>query len=269
MSTPPGASYRVSNALIIAKRRVLNLEDPIRILFNQEWQTGNPLYDWYLRRPSHFIQKMQLRKELESPFFHEYIVFSLRSRGGYFRIDRRQSPIENSPLDCIYEDGVEAYDTIEEVTSFDDALYCRSNPLIELELDERTDLGLAFVLNICRAIYDHPEARFYTLQRYNCYFYAQTIIGCAIRSMSHTPWNAGSLHFTSRRRDVSFNCKQYTEIANRAIAQNKRTSTGTIPDTNLPVGLNDDSPMAMWTEYSLSILEHQCILLRFFRTNRM
>lgn len=179
MSIPPGASYRISNALIIAQRHLLKLEGPIRIRFDEEWKAGNSLFDWYARRSKRCIQKLQLRKERESPFFHEYIVFSLREDGGYFRIDRRQLPDEVLPLDCIY-DGVEARDTIEEVKSLDDALYCASDCLVELEFNADVDLGL--VLKICKAIQQHPAARVYTLQRYNCYFFAQTILTCIARS---------------------------------------------------------------------------------------
>jgi hypothetical protein len=179
MSVPPGASYRISNALIIAKRRLLNLEDPVRIEFKQEWKAGTPLFDWYSRRSKSLLHKIQLHKEHEPPFFHEYIVFSLRDGGGYFRIDRRQLPNEDIPLNCVYTSGVEAYDTIEQVTSFDDALYCRSDCLIEIEFKVKVDLMI--ILKICRAIHQHPLASVYTLQRYNCYFFAQTIMTCVAR----------------------------------------------------------------------------------------
>lgn len=179
MSVPPGASYRISNTLIRAKRRLLNLEDPVRIQFTKKWREGNSLFDWYNRRAGGYIHKLQLRRERESPFFHEYIVLSTRG-GGYFRIDRRQRPDEAIPLDCIYAEGVEAHDTIEEITSFDDALYCTSDCLAEIEF--QVDVDLALILKICQAIHEHPAAKVYTLQRYNCYFFAQTILMCVARS---------------------------------------------------------------------------------------
>lgn len=181
MSVPPGASYRVSNAIVTAKRRLLNLEDPVRIQFKQEWKEGNPLFDWYDRRSSRMISKIQLRKESEGPFFHEYIAFELRDQGGYFRIDRRQLPDEHVPLDCLSTSGVEAYDTIEQIESLDDRSYSRSNCLVEVEFHDGAQL--ARLLAICRAIHQHPHASVYTLQRYNCYFFAQAILLCITRSI--------------------------------------------------------------------------------------
>jgi hypothetical protein len=65
---------------------------------------------------------MQLRRGREAPFFDELIIFNLQG-DGYFRIDRRQRPDEGVPLDSIYTRGVEAQDTIEEVTSLNAPLY--------------------------------------------------------------------------------------------------------------------------------------------------
>ncbi|CEL56366.1 hypothetical protein RSOLAG1IB_07752 [Rhizoctonia solani AG-1 IB] len=176
----PGASYRGSNAFVIARRKLLNLEEPFRMTFDA-WRRGNHLYDWYTARLSNpFIQTMQLRKERESPFFHEFIVIQLRS-GTYWRIDRRQLPNEVTPLDSLYE-GVPAHDTVEQVTSLESSLYARSDCLIELEFS--TDVHLALVLRICRTIQNHERARVYTIQRYNCYFFAQALIFCTACGVS-------------------------------------------------------------------------------------
>ncbi|CAE7087654.1 unnamed protein product [Rhizoctonia solani] len=40
------------------------------------------------------------------------------------------------------------------------------------------DVHLALILKICQQIQAHRLARVYTLQRYNCYFFAQTLIMC-------------------------------------------------------------------------------------------
>ncbi|CAE6447290.1 unnamed protein product [Rhizoctonia solani] len=71
MSVAPGSTYRASNAYVRLKRHVLNLEDPVRIEFKQEWEAGNPLYEWYRRYSSGHIKAMQLRKERNAPFFHD------------------------------------------------------------------------------------------------------------------------------------------------------------------------------------------------------
>ncbi|CUA78097.1 Replicase polyprotein 1a [Rhizoctonia solani] len=179
MSVPPGASYQASNTYVKLKRRLLNLEAPVRVQFKDEWNQGNPLYDWYQRRNSRGITAMQLRKEKNAPFFHQYIVFEL-SGGHYFRIDRRQLPDETTPLDCIYEHGVDAYDTIEQVTSFEDASYSRSDCLVAIRF--REPLFLEIILKILWAIHWHPSTRVYTLQRYNCYFVSQTILFLSAKS---------------------------------------------------------------------------------------
>ncbi|CAE6509328.1 unnamed protein product [Rhizoctonia solani] len=124
---PPGSSYFISNALIVAKRVALGLEDPVRIQAGK-WGEGHPVVDWSLRHRGAKIQCMQLRKEKKHPFFHEYISFRLDD-GGCFRLDRRQLPAEQSPLDCAEPSGVAAYDTIEQIASLDDSMYNKSDCL--------------------------------------------------------------------------------------------------------------------------------------------
>lgn len=175
-------SYNGANVLTATKRRKLasKLEDPIRIEFIREWKGGNPLYDWYHRRVDPLIWGMQLRKERRGPWFHEYIVVALGDRDSpsYFRVDRRPCPDEEDLLNSMGA-GCEAYDTIEEITSFDDSRHCASDCLIEIEFEFQ--VSLALLLKVCHAIHRHPASRMYTLQRYNCYFLAQTILLCMVR----------------------------------------------------------------------------------------
>ncbi|KAG8684665.1 hypothetical protein FRC11_011771, partial [Ceratobasidium sp. 423] len=131
---PPGSSHFVSNALIIAKRAALGLEDPVRIR-DGKWAEGSPLFDWYQRHRKSTIVCMQLRKERKSPFFHEYVAFRFNG-GTYFRVDRRQLPDEQSPMACTEDRGVEAYDTIEQIASLDDSMYNRSDCLVQLDFIE-------------------------------------------------------------------------------------------------------------------------------------
>lgn len=160
----------------------------MRIRPSHEWPHGqNPLHRWFIRHPAP-IDKLQLRKEHKSPFFHEYLMFSLRDNGGFFRIDRRQRPDENIPLDSIYANGVEAYDTIEQATSFDDEIYSSSSCLVEIEFKVDLDINLHSLMKICWAIQEHPQARLYTVQRYNCYFFAQTILICATHLAYSCQW---------------------------------------------------------------------------------
>ncbi|CEL57180.1 hypothetical protein RSOLAG1IB_08413 [Rhizoctonia solani AG-1 IB] len=168
----PGSSYYISNAAIIFKRVALGLQDPVRIQIDEKGNHG-PLYDWYRLHPQG-IRSMQHRKEVQAPFYHEYVTFSLDD-GSCFRIDRRQLPNEQSPIECTEDQGVEAYDTIEQIRSLDDSMYNPSICLIHLDF-AKAKVGTPHLFQILRAICKHPVARVYTIQRYNCYFYAHTII---------------------------------------------------------------------------------------------
>ncbi|CAE6466683.1 unnamed protein product [Rhizoctonia solani] len=170
---PPGSSYYLSNALIIAKRVALGLEDPVRIQ-SGEWKAGNPLHDWYERNEYTPVRIVQLRKEQKKPFFHEYIAFQL-GNGKCFRIDRRQLPNERSPMDCTGEKGAEAYDTIEQIANLDDSIYNPSDCLVQISFNG-DPIWLGRITYICRTISQHKRTGFYTVQKYNCYFYAQTIL---------------------------------------------------------------------------------------------
>lgn len=174
-SVPSGVSHHgMATPFIVIRRAFLNHKGPVKIESEQATLNGDV---WLGHRRFPFIHKMQLRKEREAPFFHEYIVFSLHEDSGYFRIDRRP---QRSLMECTRQGGVEAEDTIEQVTSFEDILFGFSDLLIEVEF-EYFDTSLTSLLRVCRAIRAHPESKSYTLQQYNCYFFAQTIIICMTR----------------------------------------------------------------------------------------
>ncbi|KAH7326916.1 hypothetical protein B0J17DRAFT_222321 [Rhizoctonia solani] len=168
-------------------RKALSLKEAFELLFNN-WGPGNEVFDWYTGLPNKSIHTIHLRKERKSPFYHEYITFRLRD-DTYWRIDRRQFQDEPTPINCIYEPGVPAHDTIIQTTGLgsplgrDPLLGSASGCMIELEFKKDVDVGL--VLRICRAIKAHPKAKVYTLQRYNSYFFAQTIIMCIACGVSN------------------------------------------------------------------------------------
>ncbi|QRW16691.1 hypothetical protein RhiXN_04693 [Rhizoctonia solani] len=169
----PGASYAGSNALVVAQRKVLGLKDPFNITFD-EGNDSQPMTKWYNdHKDNPYVQTLQLRKETSGPFYHEFVVFRLRA-GTYWRIDRRQLPDEKKPLDSAFGDGVTAQDTIEQVSSLDGVMHGRSSCMVELEFKVQVHIGL--VLRACRSIQKH--ARRYTLQKHNCYFFAQALTLC-------------------------------------------------------------------------------------------
>ncbi|CAE6504479.1 unnamed protein product [Rhizoctonia solani] len=169
----PGASPYLHDKIIITKRAALGLEVLVRIPVVGAQEEAEPFFDWCRRHPNSSIQLMQLRKERVAPFFHEYITFRLK-HGGSFRIDRRQSPNILTPLQCIDDAGVEAFDSIEEIVDMEDSMYNPSDCLVHI--DFTTDVHLCLITDFCVTVSKHKRANVYTVQRYNCYFYAQAMI---------------------------------------------------------------------------------------------
>ncbi|CAE6421190.1 unnamed protein product [Rhizoctonia solani] len=169
----PEASQYISNASIIAARAALGRAAPVRIEFDTSGNKTEPLAVWMGKRSHAEVECMQLRKERKGPFFHEYIVFRLINDKGCFRIDRRQLPDETSPLGCTEDAGVEPYETIEDIGTLEESIYSPSECLAHAEFKEHIRMEL--IIDICREISQHYHASTYTVQRFNCYFYAQTI----------------------------------------------------------------------------------------------
>ncbi|CAE7059114.1 unnamed protein product [Rhizoctonia solani] len=173
-ASTPGASPYFHNKLIITKRAALGLEALVRIPLAGAQEEAEPFFDWCQRHPNSSIQLMQLRKERVAPFFHEYVTFRLKDGSGSFRIDRRQRRDILSPMKCTEETGSEAFDTIEEVVDMEDSMYNPSDCLVHI--DFTADVHLCLITDFCMAMSRHERARVYTVQRYNCYFYAQSMI---------------------------------------------------------------------------------------------
>ncbi|KAG8702217.1 hypothetical protein FRC11_011616, partial [Ceratobasidium sp. 423] len=112
---------------------------------------------WRCGRSNQLIRAIQLRREREGPYFHQFVVFELKDGGGLFRIDRRLRPDEGTPLNCLKDEGIEAFDTIEPVASWDDPLFVASNCLIEIEF--KADVHLGLILDICafRTLQDYAH----------------------------------------------------------------------------------------------------------------
>ncbi|KAF8749088.1 hypothetical protein RHS01_10332 [Rhizoctonia solani] len=180
----PEASQHISNASIIAARAALGRAAPVRIEFDTSGNKTEPLAVWMGKRSHAEVECMQLRKERKGPFFHEYIVFRLINDKGCFRIDRRQLPDETSPLGCTEDAGVEPYETIEDIGTLEESIYSPSECLAHAEFKEHIRMEL--IIDICREISQHYHASTYTVQRFNCYFYAQTIFLFTIRESSPT-----------------------------------------------------------------------------------
>jgi hypothetical protein len=175
---------RAPSNSVIAATRALFFNRPVRLDFTSGLETG-PVSDWYKKlraKGSTAIKMIQLRKDYQHPYYHEYIIISTRSSNTY-RVDRRPDP--DAPFDTIMKTGCMAYDTIQELdsTSFEE-LDSTSSCVVELHWQgkEREEtIDLSFILCICFAIHSDKLADRYTLQRYNCYFLSWVIIGITMR----------------------------------------------------------------------------------------
>ncbi|CAE7091595.1 unnamed protein product [Rhizoctonia solani] len=176
-SFAPSSTYDVSNAVIKGVRVAFGRKRAIRIKFDDSDTPDRRLAEWCECHSHTYVQSLQLRKERRAPFFHEYIAFRLDT-GESFRMDRRQLPNEGSPLDCKENGGVEAYETLEQIDNMEDSLYNASDCLVQLDFQESVRPEL--IIDICREIAQHELSYVYTVQRYNCYFYAQTILLCTL-----------------------------------------------------------------------------------------
>ena len=175
---------RAPSNSVIAATRALFFNRPVPLDFPSGWEKG-PVTDWYnnqAAKGSTLIEKIQLRKDYQHPYYHEYIIVSTRS-GHTYRIDRRPDP--DTPFDTIMKIGCTAHDTIREVDSTSlkglDSISCC---VIELHWQGKETIDLLYVLSICFAIHGDKWADRYTLQRYNCYFLSWTIIAITMRKTS-------------------------------------------------------------------------------------
>jgi hypothetical protein len=168
---------RTPSNTLIASSRALAFEAPVyfRIPFGKDkWPE---IVDWYINygsKGSTAIDKMQLRKDRQQPYCHEYIV--MFTRGGHvYRIDRR--PDAGAAFDTIMKEGCTPYDTVEEVHSnLLKGLNGISDCVVELHWRTEKTIDLLFVLSICFRLHNDKSAQRYTLQHYNCYFLSWTII---------------------------------------------------------------------------------------------
>jgi hypothetical protein len=144
-----------------------------------EWDKGG-IFDWYRayrKRHSTLVQKLELRKERDN-FKHEFVAVYLDT-GRIHRIDRR--PIVGANIDAISSKGCEAEDSITRVKG-DELVTMQSDTDLEIELEFKSNQpDLYTVLAICVCIRMDTRSARYSLQHYNCYFVARTIIVLMMR----------------------------------------------------------------------------------------
>ncbi|CAE6444432.1 unnamed protein product [Rhizoctonia solani] len=189
---------------------------PVPLDFSSGWGKGG-VFDWYKRRRSTSIVGIQLRKEFEEPFRHEFVLVSLEG-GEFCRIDRRGDP--NVPTQTLSSNGSDAHDTVHQLTTID-GLDSESECLVRLRFDGAIDLS--FLLLICFNIRNDPKSQRYTLQRFNCYFFSWTITSILARHSVawSTPEQLAAkvqLTATLKRRAVDPIAKQAAKLAMRCVS---------------------------------------------------
>ncbi|KAF9509012.1 hypothetical protein BS47DRAFT_1332410 [Hydnum rufescens UP504] len=176
------ASTSVSNAVINLSRADRSA-GPLRIQFKSDWKSAR-IMEWHHSlgsRPTK-INTLQLRKEKSEPFTHQYVVLIL-SDDTILRLDRRGN--ETNSISAVKNNGIESIDTIADVNSLSD-LDKTSHCLAELHCQD-SDVDLSNIIKICFGIHKDPKAGRYTLQRFNCYFFAWTILVATARHAE--PWH--------------------------------------------------------------------------------
>ncbi|KAF8602824.1 hypothetical protein BDV93DRAFT_557013, partial [Ceratobasidium sp. AG-I] len=163
--------------------KVNNPKAQTRLLFPGGWDNkDSDVFRWYKDQPHKFFRKMQYYKECQG-VGHEFIVLPVQDAGGaltswFCRFERVANPTQQ--LAAIGTDGTEAFDYVQ---SFDSIQRSDSEPLGPLrgarlvaEVTLPRGFDLYDVLAICSAVAEHPQARRYTLQQYNCYFFSWAIL---------------------------------------------------------------------------------------------
>jgi hypothetical protein len=147
----------------------------VLIEFPGQWGDG-PIFGWLRERESLTITALELRKE-HSSFKHEYIVAYLCD-GEIYRFDRRPDP--SVPIDAIMRSGCVSFDTVQEVSSFLDLQ--PSDCIARLGIPGK--VGLSDIILICYRIKNDISASRYSLQKFNCYFFAWSLVSTSLRIAS-------------------------------------------------------------------------------------
>ncbi|KAF9520793.1 hypothetical protein BS47DRAFT_1481162 [Hydnum rufescens UP504] len=176
------AATSFSNA-VIKSSRAQRSAGPFRIQFGSDWR-NNGIMEWHHSlgpRPTK-INLFQLRRERSKALKHQYVVLIL-SDECILRLDRRGD--EANPVDAVTSEGTESIDTIADVKLLSD-LDKTSDFLAEFHC-QGSDVDLLNIIKICFGIHRDDKAGRYTLQRFNCYFFAWTMLVATARHA--VPWD--------------------------------------------------------------------------------
>ncbi|KAG9097558.1 hypothetical protein FS749_006007 [Ceratobasidium sp. UAMH 11750] len=127
---------------------------------------------WYQEQACTHFQSLQHRKERSGHFQHEFIVLKLENNS-ICRIERMGDP--DASFNAIGAQGIAAHDVIQSFPSNKLSEACLETSDVVAEIQFPCYFDLKIVLLICRAIQEGEQTCNYTLQVFNCYFFALTI----------------------------------------------------------------------------------------------
>ncbi|CAE6470281.1 unnamed protein product [Rhizoctonia solani] len=194
--SPPLVS---SNRLFDHCKGERDYRERTRITFPGGWNhEDDDIFQWYHSQPHRRFQAIEYCKE-KSGVQHEFIRVLLQNdqgdrEGSFCRIER-VADIEHR-IEAIRNQGTTAFDFIQtidpglppdpehtELSIVDD-----TNVELLAQITFPRMFDLVDVLAICFGMHKHPQAKNYTLQQFNCYFFSWTIILCLARRAAD--WNA-------------------------------------------------------------------------------
>ncbi|KAG8731116.1 hypothetical protein FRC10_002016 [Ceratobasidium sp. 414] len=154
--------------------------------FDSQWQDkGCPVMGWYeqQRQTSTRFQVIEHRKNLDGPFYHEFLLLKLTDKA-VCRVERTGN---GSRADALRYTGCLSNDLIQWFSAEDYAEFSTSMPSsLVAEIDLQQEFDILDVLAVCYSIQNTPACSVYTLQRYNCYFFCWTILAVLTRRLRET-----------------------------------------------------------------------------------
>ncbi|KAH7338726.1 hypothetical protein B0J17DRAFT_628133 [Rhizoctonia solani] len=155
---------------------------PISMKFHDVWRDPDcAMMKWYnsLSPISTTFHSIQHRRNIDRPFHHEFLQILLDD--GHICILERMG---NGPdTDAVRWTGCSSHDIIQcfsqdQYTSW---FLTRTPSELITEVNLPRNFDLIDVLAICYTIKRHPQAKNYTLQRFNCYFLCCTVLSILAR----------------------------------------------------------------------------------------
>jgi len=134
------------------------------------------------------MRRIELRKERDTVFKHEYLLVYLHD-DVVFCLERRADP--SALTNIVLPSGTDASDIIYNGTRERGKLeFLRQTSDNMIDLKFTPELDFLVLLLICHGIQTDDQGQTYTLQRFNCYFFARTAVAAMARHASISAWDS-------------------------------------------------------------------------------